>query len=255
MLAVLVALPAMRYDASLLQKRMAELQHSEALPVVMLPETMLPRQRLRLTQHQWLEGVLSEGNHTRIGVLSRASPLHGVEATLDDDGASLVAKRVIACTEDGMEASLGNCVETRVRFADLKLADALNAASSPSRAVELTARELGPLVERWLGLLAERQTPDGTNAADDVLAALGPLPGIDTPSERALYVAALLNPYGCRFDATEGDVDSLWPAIEIRSTMLTAPTAMHRLTIAKTGLVDSIYKLKGGQWPMNTYYW
>ena len=46
-----------------------------------------------------------------------------------------------------------------------------------------------------------------------------------------------------------------WPALELRDTVLTAPSAAERLAIAKTGLVDSIYKLKGGQWPMNSYYW
>ncbi|EOD05626.1 hypothetical protein EMIHUDRAFT_220074 [Emiliania huxleyi CCMP1516] len=51
---------------------------------------------------------------------------------------------------------------------------------------------------------------------------LGEMPPADRPSERALWVAALLNP---------------------------------GLSVAKTGMVDSMYKLKGGSWPMNTYYW
>ena len=261
---VQLALLAMNFDAGLLQQRLTELQACVEIPVMMAPEPMLPRQQVRLADHPELARLLAEGGHKRVGVLSRASPNHGIEATLSADGSCLVAGRLLARTdeEDGPAVSIGKCVNAQVRFVDLILADKLQAASSPStRVVDLTARELGPLVERWLDLLAEK---GGGSVVDDVVNALGALPGIDMPSERAFYIAALLNPYGCRDDAiadlenpcdSEACVASVWPAMEIRHTMLTAPTAMHRLAIAKTGLVDSIYKLKGGEWPMNSYYW
>ena len=43
--------------------------------------------------------------------------------------------------------------------------------------------------------------------------------------------------------------------LDIRPAVLTAPTPLERLSAAKMGLVDSIYKLKGGKWPMATYFW
>mgnify|MGYP004400043611 FL=1 len=43
--------------------------------------------------------------------------------------------------------------------------------------------------------------------------------------------------------------------LDIRAEVLTATTPMERLAAAKMGLVDSIYKLKGGNWPMSTYFW
>ena len=248
---------AMKMDRSLLHRRMQELASSESLPVVMLPETMLPRQRIRLPNfNPWLEQLMRTNGFTRIGVLSRASPLSGVEATLIRDTNTLVGGRCFTLTESE-SVSVGTCVHTSVRWLDLALADEMSASETPSRAVELTARELGPLVNRWLHLLASHE---GGRGIKKELVALGALPGIDRPSERALWCAALLNPYGCRYDArSDGcDVDgcgSLWPALEIRDTVLTAPTAVARLSAAKTGLVDSIYKLKGGEWPMNTYYW
>ena len=128
--------------------------------------------------------------------------------------------------------------------------------------VELTAKELGPLVDRWTWLLQEQASKadageDGKKmlvALEKELAALGEFPGVDRPSERALWCAALLNPYGCRYDFGEGQA-AAWPAMEIRSTVLSAPSAADRLAVAKTGLVDSIYKLKGGKWPMRSWYW
>lgn len=247
---------AMRMDVSLLQRKLTELSSSESLSCMMLPETMLPRQRIRIPESQPGLGLLLRSNNlTRIGVLSRASPLLGVEATLVPETNTLVAGRCFKlCDEDVCLSVGGKPQSTDVRWLDLGLADALNAAESPSRAVELTARELGPLVNRWLHLLSSYE--GGINVKKE-LVALGALPGIDCPSERALWCAALLNPYGCRgkVGADGCDVDAVWPALEIRDTVLTAPTAVTRLAAAKTGLVDSIYKLKGGKWPMNTYYW
>ena len=43
--------------------------------------------------------------------------------------------------------------------------------------------------------------------------------------------------------------------LSLATAVLTATTPLERLSVAKTGLVDSIYKLKGGMWPMDTYYW
>ena len=37
--------------------------------------------------------------------------------------------------------------------------------------------------------------------------------------------------------------------------VLLATTPLARVSAAKLGLIDSIYRLKGGDWPMASYYW
>ncbi|EOD16437.1 hypothetical protein EMIHUDRAFT_256189 [Emiliania huxleyi CCMP1516] len=49
---------------------------------------------------------------------------------------------------------------------------------------------------------------------------LGEMPPADRPSERALWVAALLNPCGADRQA--------WPVLDIRPAVLTATTPMER---------------------------
>ena len=151
-----------------------------------------------------------------------------------------------------------------MRWLDLGLADELSSARCPpSRAVELAARELAPLVEQWLELArgggstlwgkprAARAGGGGDGGAEAavgrMLASLGPMPAAERPSERAIWVAALICP--CGTDRAS------WPVLDIRPEVLAATTPMERLAAAKMGLVDSIYKLKGGNWPMSTYFW
>lgn len=151
--------------------------------------------------------------------------------------------------------------EEEVRWIDLGLSDALAAARSPSRSVALAAAELTPLVREWIELASgggetlwgrERGGDPVTRrdlkaAVGRMLGALGEIPGVERPSERALWVAALINP--CGADA------AAWPVLDIRPAVLRATTPLERLGAAKTGLIDSIYKLKGGKWPMGSYYW
>jgi len=171
---------------------------------------------------------------------------------------------------DRLPGAASVLVAEEVRWLDVGLADELSAARSRSRSVELAARELGPLVATWLDLARggganlwgksrqqARPTSGGVDpgvdkaeleaAIDRMLADLGEMPGVDRPSKRALWVTALINP--CNADRHS------WPVLDVRSAVLTAKTPLERLSVAKTGMVDSIYKLKGGNWPMNTYYW
>ena len=218
--------------------------------------SVLPRQRFRASHIPWLEKALNEGSHARIGIVSCAVPHIGVEATVTEtEGVALLTAGRIFVRADESACSVGECVSANVQWRDaFDTADVMDAAKSRSRAVELTARELGPLVQRWLDL-CHNAVPDLGDALDFEVAALGELPGIDRPSDRALYCAALLNPFGCRLQAAGGDEAATWPALEVRGSVLTAATVTERLTAVKTGLVDSIYKLKGGKWPMRSYYW
>ena len=222
-----------------------------------------------------------------VGVLGEDVPSHGVEARVvdlqcefADSGygdarrwsATLAGERVFerSLVEDAPPATLGagdTFTAMSARWLDLGLSDQLSAARSPSRAVELASRELEPLVRTWIELargegltlygksrssalprwggVSGEDTAERASAVERMLSDLGELPSAAQPSERALYVASLINPYGSRE----------WPVVDIRAAVLTATTPLERLSVAKTGIIDSIYKLKGGQWPMNSYYW
>lgn len=96
-------------------------------------------------------------------------------------------------------------------------------------------------------LSATQRGRRGGGVGGRMLASLGPMPAAERPSERAIWVAALICP--CGTDRAS------WPVLDIRPEVLAATTPMERLAAAKMGLVDSIYKLKGGNWPMSTYFW
>ena len=263
-------------DFDLLNRRVGELRSVGRQRCVVLPEALLPGQRARLPltdanlaalYHKAYVanttiGVVGTGEH---GALS-----HGVEArvaSLDDDAAMLIGMRVFervdveALAEAGISAYLtGDVFSADVRWVDIGLSDELSAARSPSRAVTLASRELGALVERWLSLTAgsggtdlggRSQQGEGSDAEPEsvvahLLADLGELPSADCPSQRALWVVALINPFGRLCP------DGTWPAMDVRKAILTAATPLERLSVAKTAMIDSLYKIKGGEWPMNT---
>merc|ERR1711879_609398 len=95
------------------------------------------------------------------------------------------------------------------------------------------SRNLEPLIEKWLDLVRaghERQP----NQMDLILDHLGPLPPLNKATQRALWVAALINP-----------LPALGVAFEIRPAMLSATSAKKRLEIAIKGIRDSIAHLDG----------
>ena len=293
--ATMTASPEDDLNLALLHRRIGEMKSVNRPHSVVLREVLLPGQRMRVSlMSEELSEVLR--GHSTIGVVGTRSEdtgatpsadvalLHGVEANITDLrrefndagygdacrwSATLIGGRIFELADPPL-LKLGDVFQTDVRWLDLGLADQLSAARSPSRAVDLAARELGSLVETWLDLVRgggstlwgrpraaepvssgdageQPEIEEIEEALGRMLSDLGELPGIEQPSERALWVAALINPCGA---------DRLaWPVVDVRPSVLTATTPMERLSVAKMGLVDSIYKLKGGKWPMNTYYW
>ena len=280
-------------NLALLTRRIDQLKSVHTISAVVLPEVLLPGQRMRLPLMQpELADVLrrSQNATASIGALgTHASDGRmlgfGVEAIVEDLApefadsgfgdaqlwsATVVGGRIFECeagqTFDPAAHAHGD--ELAIKWIDLGLSDSLSAARSRSRSVELAARELDPIANQWLDLARggganlwgtdrteaspssgglARPPADTSRAVDRMLASLGPMPGPASPSERALWVAALINPCGADRDA--------WPVLDVREAVLTATTPLERLSVAKTGLVDSIYKLKGGHWPMKAYYW
>ena len=187
--------------------------------------------------------------------------------------ATLTGGRLFECvpTEaaDAAAVQPGDLFASDVKFLDLELSDQMSAAQSPSRVVDLASRELTVLVQQWEELArgggvtlwgkprrqpslhagsADHDDAEDTNAAvTALLDSLGPFPEPNKPSERALWVAALI---------TAGHAGGLPEMkIQIGPSMLTATTPLQRLSVAKTGLIDSIYRMKGGNWPLATFYW
>lgn len=292
----LVTLSLEEDDLSLLARRIGELKSVHRVRGVVLPEVLLPGQRMRLSMMPPALAEEIRSNETictlgaRLGEGDSPSLFMscGVEAHVtelkqefSDSGygdatrwsATIVGGRIFERLEQSAPVLSADAnlmtFEEDVRWLDLGLSDALSAARSPSRGVVLAARELGPLVQQWIELasgggetLWGRKRDDSSPSSGGVdpaeqdkleavvqrmLDNLGEMPGVERPSERALWVAALINPCGAD--------KSLWPTIDVRPGVLTATTPLERLSVAKTGLIDSLYKLKGGNWPRNSYYW
>ena len=205
---------------------MSALKAVHEIPTLCLPELLLPGQRMRLSlvtpeisnclRSNLLVGVLG----TRVDEVDfcdaeprRRGGCHKSRARVGDASrwsATLRGGRVFERQgERPKPSSAVTSSEVRWRWTSLLgLSDELSARRSPSRAVELASRELGSLVGAWL---EERMLIDKD---------LGEMPPADRPSERALWVAALLNPCGADRQA--------WPVLGIRPAVLTATTPMER---------------------------
>ena len=88
------------------------------------------------------------------------------------------------------------------------------------------------LVDRWIELARNNERRSGQ--IDQLLDELGEIPAEDEPSERALWVGALINP-----------LPALGVSMEIRPALLTATTAEERVSIACDGILKSIKHMDG----------
>jgi hypothetical protein len=90
------------------------------------------------------------------------------------------------------------------------------------------------LVDRWIDLARKNERQPGQ--IDELLEDLGEIPPEDEPSERALWVGALINP-----------LPAMGVAMEIRPALLTATTAERRVDIACDAILKSIRHMEGTQ--------
>ena len=88
------------------------------------------------------------------------------------------------------------------------------------------------LVDRWIELARVNERTPGQ--IDELLFDLGPIPPEEDPSDRAFWVAALINP-----------LPGLGVAMEIRPLLLMARTAEERVGIALKGILESIKHMDG----------
>lgn len=88
------------------------------------------------------------------------------------------------------------------------------------------------LLQTWITLAKSKERTPGQIST--LLESLGDIPNEDEPTERALWVGALINP-----------IPAMGVAMEIRPALLTAQSAEEKVEIAAEGLLRSIKHMDG----------
>eukprot|EP00984_Skeletonema_dohrnii_P024967 scaffold14120_cov90-Skeletonema_dohrnii-CCMP3373.AAC.4 len=119
------------------------------------------------------------------------------------------------------------------------IGDRLSVARAIQKCKEFTAPNMNmngslSLVDRWIELAKENERHPGQ--IDVLLKQLGEIPPEHEPTERALWVGALINP-----------LPSMGVATEIRPALLVSKKAEERVQVALEGLLKSIRHMDGSQ--------
>ena len=214
---------------------------------ILILDSMVPGQKLRMDVPQSLAETIDRcaESGTPIVMAGRhrlTVHTHGVECVIEErsspaaDGSIDVTIAAVRCAEiidpgeDEGSRWLGRA--GKVRWLSLDPTDAAQPEEGASAAMIARAEALEPLVSDWSELVrGGRERAPGQ--LDRVMEDIGPMPPAEKPSQRALWVAALINP-----------LPALGVALEVRPAVLMAPTADLRLQVAETGLRDSIQRLQ-----------
>jgi Lon protease-like protein len=248
-----------------LQQRINQVEKREnKVPLVIL-DCMLPRQLMKIQVKNPLLMELvrtqMEKENPTFGMLGMAILTTGEKINLTtgvevellekpvfiDEGVLMVLKAgrrfMITGEVDNTEQGW---TEARVKYLDFqeqeeeevrKSDDRMAVARAIMKAKELTTPNANmvnnvSLVDRWIELARENEKRP--EQIDELLEELGEIPPEDEPSERALWVGALINP-----------LPSLGVAMEIRPALLTATTAEKRVEIVCEGILKSIRHMDG----------
>eukprot|EP00316_Scyphosphaera_apsteinii_P002236 CAMPEP_0119324122 /NCGR_PEP_ID=MMETSP1333-20130426/62377_1 /TAXON_ID=418940 /ORGANISM="Scyphosphaera apsteinii, Strain RCC1455" /LENGTH=302 /DNA_ID=CAMNT_0007331741 /DNA_START=89 /DNA_END=998 /DNA_ORIENTATION=+ len=233
----------------------ADTHKTELCSLMVWCQALLPRQRLRLRVGlpitELLEAelanngtiVLVASNAERTALLSHAVGVrithyvaHANNGTADVELLGLRRCTVVELQEDH---SLQEWTGNRWFNAAVRWESSLGAtATEPARggaggesiaaaaAVARQAKLISQLVVDWEALV--RQKRKRLVALDALLDELGPMPLASAPDELAFWTAALIEV----------------GAVEIRSEVLTAPSAARRLQVVLVGLRDSMQRLR-----------
>jgi hypothetical protein len=247
-----------------LMTRMKEVQEQEnKLPLVVL-DTMLPRQVMKI---QVNNPLLSDLIKTQVkkekpyfGMLGMAKlatgqMVHlttGVEVELMEkpvflnEGVQLELKAGRRFKISGeVEDSKQGWTEARVEYFNSAVDEERETQGKDRLAVSraiMKAKELSSpngnmkgnlsLIDRWIELARENERQPGQ--IDQLLNDLGECPPPEEPTDRAFWVGALINP-----------LPALGVAMEIRPKLLTAVSAEERIDIARDGIYRSIRHMDG----------
>jgi hypothetical protein len=105
--------------------------------------------------------------------------------------------------------------------------------SSLTREIKTRAENLGGLVSEWKRLVIDGGHERRTGQLDLIGTHLGPMPPVDEPARRAVWVAGLINP-----------IPALGVAYEIRPALLMARDTLGMLKVATDGIEGSIERLR-----------
>lgn len=225
----------------------------------LLLDTMLPRQRVQLQFGPPVSTALSEARRTgqdfvvlgldrqKGGICKRGvevrvesmspyrashgffsshstSPMRGFTA----QDTVLVGGRRCEILEPDVSSSAWRptapVFEARVRWLKPEL--------STSAAVAL-AESIEPIVTEWVDLVRSTSREREPLQITRVLSDLGPMPEAEQVQDRALWVAALINP-----------LPALGVALEVRAAVLDATDSLACMQVVNEALADSISRLK-----------
>jgi len=236
-----------------LKSRVEEVS-AQKLPLVVL-DSMLPRQvlKIKVSNPTFIELVRSRFAQeepyfgmTGMARLSTGEQVHlktGVTVDIvgkpevEEDGLKVVLKadKIFRINGEVDNHPSGGWTEARVEYLenedDEDKIDKANDRMGLARAMS-KARKLPGLVGEWIELARHRERQPGQ--IDRLLLDLGVMPPSEEPSQRALWVGALINP-----------LPAMGVALEIRPSLLTARTPEQRVDVALQGIEKSIQHMRG----------
>jgi hypothetical protein len=229
-----------------LKRRIASLQTSEAKVQCLVLDAMVPLQRLPLQIGPPFVQALRECQAT-----GRPLCMLGIDPALRSVLKTGVEARVESLTKVPSSPDLFECVLIGGRRFQLLETDELSSSWPPAERLFTAtvkwldeplqgdaetikrAEALKPLVDEWIKLVVSTGREREPGQMERLLGDLGPMPEAESPDDRALWVSALINP-----------LPALGVALEIRPAALSASSALERVEVAQTGLLDSIERLK-----------
>ncbi|CAJ1970287.1 unnamed protein product [Cylindrotheca closterium] len=247
-----------------LRTRVKEVEDRESRMALVVLDTMLPRQVLRIqVKNDLLKALVKEcleNEKPFFGILGLARISTGQQVHLKN-GVEVEIIGKPEFVEDGMKLELKagrrfsilgevdntgiGWTEARVEFLDsseqeeeeVSGEDRFGVARAISKAESLTCPNMNmpenqSLVDRWIQLAKGNERSPGQ--IERLLAELGEIPPPHEPSERAFWVGALINP-----------IPAMGVAMEIRPQLLIAKTAEMRVQHALDGILKSIKHMDG----------
>ena len=244
-------------DYSVLSRRIARSQSDEEIIKVLFLDAMLPRQRVQLQFAPPVSTVLSDirdsgeclavcGLDQRTGRFLR----HGVEARIESMSPYRASQGFFSSHSTTPMRGFTALDTTLVGGKRCEVLEPAAEQWPPDRpifeakvrwlpsekgtaAATVRAESLEELVDEWLELVRTGGREREPLQITRVLCDLGPMPDAEDADDRALWVAALINP-----------LPALGVSREIRPAVLEAADGLARVNVVHEALTDSIGRLR-----------